>query len=347
MAINPVSVKVENNSNSTNLQNCKVNGLPQVRNTANLSCGKDSVSFGSAKTGLVSVMDFIERKGFFCDFLVVDALSMILPRVTIGLLRDRDKTGKINYKAGAEEAGREVISGPSMMLIPIGAMQIYKHFAPATHMNRDTLKALTNNMGKIIEANDKPEMLVNKEQLNGKLANKLFDEAFSDFELDNKEQLKSKFSELLNNSTKLNKKFFGKNKEFNNAAAEFEKHIVEINNKNKIKPPTDSKIIKLNEDAKVQAKGLFEDFHNYSRDVVHKLTQKSFTKGVDAKTFLEKIQVNRSITKFAAATTAFLAVGAFLLHLPKIYQVSKTSPAMESAKRAQKEAAQGGANNEN
>lgn len=347
MTINPVSVKVENNSNGTNPQNNKINGLAKAQNRASLSCAYDSVSFGSAKSGLVNIMDFIERKGFFCDFLVVDALSMIIPRVTIGLLRDRDKTGKINYKAGAEEAGREVISGPSMMLIPIGAMQVYKHFAPATHMSRDTLKALTTNMSKIIEANDKPEMLANKEHLNGKLANKLFDEAFSEFELDNKEQLKSKFSELLNKSAKIDKKFFGKNKEFKNAAAEFENHIVEINNKNKIKPPTDSKIIKLNEGATIQAKGLFEDFHNYSRDVINKLTQKSFNKGVDAKAFLEKIQVNRSITKFAAATTAFLAVGAFLLHLPKIYQVSKTSPAMESAKRAQKEATQGGANNEN
>lgn len=335
--------------NSVPNKNCDVNSCsknltmsqPSLKN----SIAKDSVSFGSAKTGLVKVMDFIERKGFFCDFLVVDALSMIVPRVTIGLLRDRDKTGKFNYKAGAEEAGREVISGPSMMLIPIGAMQIYKHFAPATHMEKSTLKAFTNNLSKIAEEIPDAKMLTNSEHLNNKLANNLFDNAFGKFDLDNKEQLKSKFNELLNTSTTIEKKFFSKNKDFMSAAAKFEEHVVEINNKNKLTPPTDTKIITLDAKAKtsVKAQELFEDFHNYSRDVVSKLTKKNFTKGVDAKAFLEKIQVYRSLTKFAAATTGFLAVGAFLLHLPKIYQVSKVSPAMDSAQRACETATQGGA----
>lgn len=315
------------------------NVLPQMNN-------KRNVAFGSSKNIATRAVETVIDGNFLVNFLVVDALSMIIPRILIGLYRDKDKTGKYNYKAAAEEAGREVISGPSMMLIPMGIMQAYKHFAPAIHMETDTLKSFTNHMKEIVTKN--PD---DKIDLNKKLADKLFDDAFANHDLKDKEQLKTKFSELLNESTKVEKKFFSTNKDYKAAAGKFAEHVALINNQNLKEAPKDAKSIVLDtglvkDNKKVttnlNAKELFEDFRNYSKDILKKVT--NVKNGEEAATILGKMQRKRAFVKVSNGVIGFLAVGAFLLHLPKIYQVSKTSPAMESAKRAQKEAAKGGTN---
>lgn len=340
MKVNPTSKL----SYDTNLS--KNNLLLQTPSmTENMT--KDSVSFGS-KNILTKCAETLVDGNFLVNFLVVDALSMIIPRILIGLGRDKDKTGKINYKAGAEEAGRELLSGPSMMFIPMGILAVYRHFSPASHMERNTLDAFTHSMSKVIEKTK------DKEQINKNLADKLFDGAFEDFNLDGKDELKTKFSELLNKSTSIEKKMF-KNKEFNNTANEFEKLVALINNSIKNKAPDNSKIISLDtgvfdkkENKKIfteiKAKDLFEDFRNYSKDIITKFKEKSFASSTDALHEIEKMKVKSNIVKMATGITGFLAVGAFLLRLPKIYQVSKISPAMDSANRAMKEASSGGTN---
>ena len=100
------------------------------------------------------------------------------------------------------------------------------------------------------------------------------------------------------------------------------------------------------------ATDLYGDFHNYSKDIITKLTKQNFVTSNaenlknNAKEFLEKVQKSRAHIKTATAVAGFFAVGTFLLYLPKLVQVSKTSPAMESAKRARKEGEMeaGGAN---
>lgn len=319
----------------------------------NQGLSKDSVSFGnSLQKGLVKSFDWVDRKGFLVDFLIIDALSMITPRVLIGLNRDREKTGKINYKAGAEEAGRELTSGPSMMVIPIATLLAYRHFSPASHMEKSTLEGLTNSMKSVVNEAD-TELLTSHEDLNKKLAEKVFEDAFCDetkFKFDSEEAkgLKSRFIDLLNDSTKTEKKLFG-NKEFKAKAKAFEEHVVLINNRNTITQPLDTKTVNLKSGG-VGASHLFEDFHNYSKDVVKKFVDKDFAKNnaenfkSSAVEFLEKAQKWRSFTKVATAMTGFLAVGAFLLYLPKLYQQGKVSPAMESAKRASAVSIEGGAN---
>lgn len=307
---------------------------------------KDSVSIGdSVKNGTVKAFNWVDKKGFLVDFLIIDALSMIIPRILVGLSRDREKTGKLNYKAGAEEAGREITSGPSMMVIPMGILAIANHFSPASQMKKATLESLTEGMNSVVDNTDS-KLLTNHEHLNKTLSNKLFDDAFKDFDLENREGYKSKFTEFLNDSTKLENKMF-KNKEFRAKSGEFEKLIVEINNANRAAVPSDTKVLSLSKGG-VSAIDLFEDFSSYSKDVVAKFSKKDFgaqaaeTAKTEAKSFLEKIKNVRSLTKLATAATAFLAVGGFLLYLPKLYQQGKVSPAMESAKRAG--ASEGGAN---
>lgn len=336
-------MKVSPNQNS--IQNFRSrNVIPQVNNS------RKNVAFGSTKGFATRAMETVIDGSFLVNFLVVDALSMIIPRIVIGLLRDKDKTGKLNYKAGAEEAGREVISGPSMMVIPMLAMAGYKQLAPATHMEANTLKAFTNHMTGVAKTSDA------KTDLHKTFADKLFEDAFAehDLELENRKNLKEKFIELLNKSANTEKKFLGKNESFKKTMAEFEEHVSLINNQNLKEAPADAKALSLDTGlpakdgkkikAKVSAGQLFEDFHNYSKDVLAKFKKQTFANGENAAEYISKLQRNRAFAKISNGVVGFLAVGAFLLHLPKIYQMGKVSPAMESAKRAQKEAAKGGTN---
>lgn len=308
---------------------------------------KDSVSFGSVagalKDGTSGIFKWIEKKGFFVEFLIVDTLSMIVPRIWIGLNRDKDKIGHYNYKAGAEEAGRECLSGPSMNLIPMGILALASMAKPSSHMGRETIKGLTYNMDKILEKTKTSEILSKQDQLDRQLADALFDDAFGSSSI-NKSQLaklKDKFSNLLIEAKGL------KGKDFDNKAKEFNAHIELINNQNK-KAPFRADLIDLTtgvgKEDKTTLKGieLIKDFKNYSKDIVEKLSKQNFNKTgfvEDAKKFISKLTTNRLNLKTASALAAFVAVGSFLLYLPKLYQQGGLSPAQESAMRAE-----GGAN---
>jgi hypothetical protein len=339
-------------------QNTSLNKIP-----TNKFKGRD-VYFGSFKSGVSGFVDAIEKKGFFTEFLVLDSFSMIIPRISIGLNRDREKTGKINYKAGIEEAGRELLSGPSMFLIPMAILSLYKKYAPASHMESNTLNGLTSNMKQVINQTKNADLLADKNYLNTKLAGKIFDNSFGRFTLENKEALKTEFIKLLNKSTTTKPsstlinffKRFGKSKNhtdsFKQASNEFEKLIILINNSNKSKVPIDTQNLKIFKGS-VSAEHLFEDFHNYSKDIIEKLSRKNFIKNMsvsfknDAKNFLLETGKSRINAKFIKAATAFFAVGGFLLYLPKLYQQGNISPAMESVKRIKNESSEkGGTTNE-
>lgn len=314
---------------------CRTNNLPNQQPNLDNKAARSGVSFGSAKSTITKTFDFIDRKGFFTEFLIVDSLSLIIPRIIIGLNRDKDETGHLNYKAGIEETGREVISGPSMFLIPIGMFTALKHIAPAAKIPRLNMNEISCTMEDVVKETSDLKILNNKEKLNKNLAEKLFDKAFGDFKLNDKNKLKSEFVELLN-----------KPKE---KMADFKNLIVRINNSNKAKITLDTETLNINK-TQIKSEFLFEDYKHYSDDIIDKFSKQNFVKDAiqnskdSAIGFLEKLQKNRRGIRAATSFASYLAVGGFLLILPKLYLQSKISPAMESAKRARAEAKQGGEN---
>ncbi|MDD3435676.1 MAG: hypothetical protein PHC64_00835 [Candidatus Gastranaerophilales bacterium] len=358
---------------------CRKPNLSLPRTKFNRQMPNDGVSFGSLKSGVSGAFDWIDSKGFFVEFLIIDALSMIIPRVLIGLNRDREKTGKINYKAGIEETGREVISGPSMFLIPMGILAAYRHLNPISQTKINNLSALNHNMGQVIDSVNDIRGFTNKEQLQKDLAGKLFDDAFGKLKLENKADLKTKFIDLLIASVEPKPKSkigqWLKTKmvkllnityadDFESAQKAFTDHVAFIYNRNKTETPTDLSGIKLTiqsddvvkdiQKTKDYTAGqLFADFHNYSKSILKKLTRKDFAQQVievsrqGAKKLLETAKIRTSHFKLLTGLTGFLFVGVFLTNLPKLYMQGKISPAMESAKRAQGEAVAQGGTNEN
>lgn len=305
--------------------------LPQANvNNASL---KNDVAFGSASSFLkdksTGIFKWIDSKGFFVEFLIIDAISLIAPRIWIGLNRDKEKIGHYNYQAGAEEAGREMTSGPSMNIIPMMFFAAMSMAKPATHIEKDTLHCLTHHINGVV--NDAKGNLDSK-TLHKQFAERLFNDAFGGFDLDKKSEFKNKFSALLTEAKDT------KGKEYNAKAMEFEKLVVEMNNKNKKAITENSKGIKLNPKegivSNVSAKDLIKDFKDYSNDIVAKLIKQNIAKN-QSESFLQGITKRRIGMKYATTVTAFFALGSFLLYLPKLYQRGKVSPAEQSAKLAE------------
>lgn len=366
-------MKVSNNlSNSYN----RNNSLTVNRNGYGSKVSKDNVSFGSMspKPYVVNLMNFIERNGFFAEFCILDFISLVAPRIAVGLDRDRDKTGKWNLKAGSEEARRELLSGPAIFLIPIGIMTGFRHFKPATFVPRDNMTKMTELFKGLVSDKTTPEELKDTDKLTKKYAGALFDDAFSEFEFENDAQtrkgFKDKFVEFI--TSKVEKKgFFHRMTPEEKAAMannQFEELIKEINNKNtKAAPlnPESLRILGLSEKEiqeaaeaaangkkaeykglTVSAQNLYADFHNFVNDMIPITTNESFKSENLKKTFTEFIDKTRNArkwTRITATIMSFAAVGSFLLYLPKLYKVSNVSPAMDSAKRAQ-ESVNGGEN---
>ena len=63
------------------------------------------------------LMSFIDKQGYLVSFLIQDGLGMTAPRIGTGLFRDREETGKLNFKEATEVMLREVLSGPYMMAV--------------------------------------------------------------------------------------------------------------------------------------------------------------------------------------------------------------------------------------
>lgn len=321
--------------------------LPQA--TVNNTGLKSDVAFGSfgssAKNAATGVFKWIDKMGFFVEFLIVDAISLIAPRIWIGLKRDKDKTGHYNYKAGAEEAGREMTSGPSMNIIPMMFFAAMSMIKPATHIEKDTLNCLTHHISGVV--NDAKGHL-NSKTLHKKFADRLFDDAFGTFDLEEKVKLKEQFSKLLtevkdlkerSNISKLFDKIRGiKPDPYGDKVGEFEKLIVKINSKNKKVITDEPRSIKLNPkegiSSKVSAGELIKDFKDYSNDIIAKFTKQNIAKN-QSESFLQGITKRRIGIKYATTVAAFFALGSFLLYLPKLYQQGKISPAEQSAKLAE------------
>ena len=148
MSVKPIipSIDSNNNNNSNKLK------LNVVRNTS-LQYGNSlpqepqvpqskNVSFKGAGgvNPIVGLMDFIEAGGYAASFCIQDGLGFIFPRVGKGLVRGGkkkkdengndilDENGKpkreLNWAYARKEALREIITGPSAFLIPLGMLAV-------------------------------------------------------------------------------------------------------------------------------------------------------------------------------------------------------------------------------
>lgn len=290
----------------------------------------------------------IERNGFFMEFLIIDTLSCILPRTLVGLHRDKDKTGNYNYQAGLEELGREVMSGPTMNLIPMACAAVaINKMLPSVKLESNTLEGINNSLQSAVGAS--AASFATQESATRHLSAQIFDDAFASSKGHVEyNALKDRFVSLLETaSTEKPKNFISKNidrfrdakSKYYVAEENFNALVAEINNKFSKDVAIDNPHkISLNKvDKSTTSHTFFEDFHLYTKDVLDKFLKKDSSKNIGE--FLAERAKKAKTGRNILAAVAFVTIGGFLLCLPRIYQLGKTSPAQQSAQRAE-----GGAN---
>ena len=117
MQVNKVNTAVQKKFTNQNTLNNKknINNNITPKQTPTFKGGIDSFCLG--------VADLIENGGLAISFTLQDMLGTNLPRPIMGLRRNtKENKGEKNLKFAAKELVREMLTGPSMFLIPMGML---------------------------------------------------------------------------------------------------------------------------------------------------------------------------------------------------------------------------------
>ncbi len=117
----------------------------KVNRNQNHNQNSSQVAFkGAGVNPVVGLMDFIDKGGYAASFIIQDGLGFILPRMGKGVLRGSkvtdengnpvlDENGKqkreYNWEYARKEGIREIITGPSAFVIPLGMLAVINKYA--------------------------------------------------------------------------------------------------------------------------------------------------------------------------------------------------------------------------
>lgn len=259
----------------------------------------------------LGLANLIENGGLFVSFTLQDMLGTNLPRPIMGLRRNaKENNGEKNTKFALKELVREMLTGPSMFLIPMGLLKAGK---PILGETMDVPRAQIKALGDIHAANP----------LNaaGKALNK-------------KEFYQSAFTEIIKNA----KAETHVSQATVDTAADFAQRLADSVKDKKLKAKTigeladdfvgiakqhakdtahtDFTVAKLSKTTAVPFKDGVKSIMAYADDVVDKV------KGQDAGKLTEsikKIANNKALTRIGVNVGMYAAVIAFLRIIPKLY----------------------------
>lgn len=136
MKVNSLQITNINNkiSDNKNTNPVRYSAVQNFNSTAPSFTGVDPTSC------LIDFWAAIARGGHAASFTVQDMFGTNFPRTYAALDRNKDITGKNNYKAAVEVAIREFTTGPSMFIVPAIVL------AAATRLSGEANKVDTNNI---------------------------------------------------------------------------------------------------------------------------------------------------------------------------------------------------------
>ena len=121
MQVNRVNTAVQRKITNQHTLNNKKN----INN--NIHTPKNPTFKGGLDSFCLGVADLIENGGLAISFTLQDMLGTNLPRPIMGLRRNtKENKGEKNLKFAAKELVREMLTGPSMFLIPMGMLGVGK-----------------------------------------------------------------------------------------------------------------------------------------------------------------------------------------------------------------------------
>lgn len=168
MSVKPIIPSIDSNKGTTN--NLKVVHSAQNNLQPQSFASKSNVSFGGSPNMIVGLMDVIAAGGYAVSFILQDGVGFIIPRVGKGLLRGgevkKDENGneiigkdgkpkrELNWQLARKEFLREIITGPSAFLIPLGLLGIIKKkFGKANNVRMDYIDGFQTPFAEYLKAN--------------------------------------------------------------------------------------------------------------------------------------------------------------------------------------------------
>lgn len=291
-------------------------------------------SFTGSFNPVVTLMDAIDKGGFAASFIAQDGIGMVAPRIYEGLNRNREKDengkkiGPLNWEFARREGIREILSGPSAFLIPMGIMAIIKKTSgTANNVHVSHIEALGQNFADY--AAKHPDQLKNSSEFKKGYYAQILENALenSTDETFNGEQLKEKaksFAEKLVDSEE--KRANKDKKNANKLQAEIVDEYMKL--RKQYSAPSGNELeVSLKVSGKDKPLGtnirqLVQSLTDYSGDALEKVNkhlEKHANGNIDE--YIKKFNTHRAGTRVLSNLGMWSAVVGFYTLIPKLYNL--------------------------
>lgn len=288
--------QIERNKNNTNNKYNNINSQTQ------------SFKGGALDGFSLWIADLIENGGLFVSFTLQDMLGTNIPRPIVGLFRNgKENKGEKNLKFAAKELVREMLTGPSMFLIPMGMLAASKKTLGKTV---NTPANFINDFGKIHAAN--PVNEAGKAITKQEFFKNTFTEILKNANLD-ADTVTSKaktYAEKLSNST--DKKQLSET--IANLSDDF---VVAVKEHADDVAFTDFTVAKLSEKSVAPFKETVSHMMSYADDVVVKAAKQTDTSKLSE--YVKKLADKKVLSRAGMNIAMYVAVLSFLKIIPKLY----------------------------
>lgn len=377
MKVRSVNSTIINNTEKAGY-NANLAQNSSVQKSKNLSSSKVSFRGLDPTTTMIDFWAAVARGGLAASFTVQDMLGTNFPRTFAALDRNKDITGKNNYKAAVEVAIREFTTGPSMFIIPAlvlaGASRYsgeankvpVDNIAIFSDIMKGSIDNLSDNKFKNIDFKtlSKDELQNAGEEIKKVFYKDVFESIFSQF-ADIKDINIDEYVDLMlkaENPATPKRNFF-----MSMANKRIVKNGVVVDAKDEILSQLSTKFVA---DKKSHTQGwgdfltakiipgskslkisdIIDDMKNYSNDFVKQYisTQNKDIKAgskVLVDKFINNFRDSRIGTRFITNVMMVVATGLFMSIIPKLYTRNKTNPETDAI-YAQVKQQRGAKNNE-
>ena len=268
---------------------------------------------GPVDSFCLGLANLIENGGLFVSFTLQDMLGTNLPRPIMGLMRNsKENNGQKNTKFAAKELVREMLTGPSMFLIPMAMLGVGKHLLGK---NINVPMKFIQDFGDIhakAPLNEAGEAISKKEFFSNTFAEMI---------------KKAKGEETISEATKTTAKEWAESlagatdkKSIKNTINTLTDNYTKIAKENAVNPKyTDFTKVTLD-----KASGSFKNatafMMSYADDTVEKTKNYIKTNGADTATaFIKKMADGSTLKRLGTNAAMFACILGFLQVIPKLY----------------------------